>query len=57
MFRKGNDNGTVVAEETTVEREHAWESPPVVRGLTTLLGVEPRASWSGWHGVRPRLDG
>lgn len=39
MFRKGNDNGTVVAEETTVEREHAWESPPVVRGLTTLLGV------------------
>jgi hypothetical protein len=25
--------------ETTVEREHVWGSPPVVRGLTTLLGV------------------
>jgi hypothetical protein len=30
---------TVVAEESVVEREHVWASPPVVRGLTTLLGV------------------
>jgi hypothetical protein len=39
MFRKRNDDGTVTAEETTVGREHAWQSPPVVRGLMTLLGV------------------
>lgn len=38
MFRNRNDDGTVV-EETTVEREHVWGSPPVVRGLMTLLGV------------------
>ncbi len=38
MFRRRNDDGTVV-EETTGEREHVWGSPPVVRGLTTLLGV------------------
>src|SRR5262245_39347318 len=40
MFRRRNDDGKVV-EETRVEqqREHAWGSPPVVRGLTTLLGV------------------
>ena len=38
MFSTRNDDGTVV-EETTVEREHVWGSPPVVRGLTTLLGV------------------
>jgi hypothetical protein len=38
MFRRRNDD-TVVAAETTVEREHVWASPPVVRGLTTLLGV------------------
>jgi hypothetical protein len=30
----------VVDDETVVEREdHVWGSPPVVRGLTTLLGV------------------
>jgi hypothetical protein len=29
-----------VADETVVQRdEHVWGSPPVVRGLTTLLGV------------------
>jgi hypothetical protein len=29
-----------VVDETVVERdEHVWGSPPVVRGLTTLLGV------------------
>jgi hypothetical protein len=39
MVEKRNEDETVVAEETTVEREHAWESPRVVRGLTTLLGV------------------
>jgi hypothetical protein len=39
MFRKRNDDETVVVEKTTVEREHVWASPPVVRGLTTLLGV------------------
>jgi hypothetical protein len=38
MFRNRNGNGTV-AEGTTVEQEHVWGSPPVVRGLTTLLGV------------------
>jgi hypothetical protein len=38
MVSTRNDDGTVV-EETTVEREHVWGSPPVVRGLTTLLGV------------------
>jgi hypothetical protein len=38
MFRNRNDNATVV-EERTVEREHVWASPPVVRGLMTLLGV------------------
>jgi hypothetical protein len=38
MLRKSNDDDTTVAE-TTVEREHVWGSPPVVRGLTTLLGV------------------
>jgi hypothetical protein len=30
----------VVDDETVVEREeHVWGSPPVVRGLTTLIGV------------------
>ena len=29
----------MITEEKTVEREHVWESPPVVRGLMTLLGV------------------
>jgi hypothetical protein len=38
MFRNRSGNGTV-AEGTTVEQEHVWGSPPVVRGLTTLLGV------------------
>jgi hypothetical protein len=39
MFRRGREDDTVVEERTAVEREHAWGSPPVVRGLTTLLGV------------------
>ena len=30
----------VIEDETVVEREpHVWGSPPVVRGLTTLIGV------------------
>ncbi len=36
------DDDTVVERETEAERtesEHAWGGPPVVRGLTTLLGV------------------
>ena len=38
MFRRRRDEDAVRTE--TVEREeHAWASPPVVRGLTTLLGV------------------
>lgn len=38
MFRRRRDDDAVRTE--TVEREeHAWASPPVVRGLTTLLGV------------------
>lgn len=39
MLREQPDDGTVVREEPVVESEHAWASPPVVRGLTTLLGV------------------
>jgi hypothetical protein len=39
MFGRRRDDGTVERTETVVEREHAWASPPVVRGLTTLLGV------------------
>ena len=26
-------------DETVVEKQHAWDSPPVVRGVATLLGV------------------
>jgi hypothetical protein len=38
MLLKRRDE--VVGDETVVEREeHVWGSPPVVRGLTTLLGV------------------
>jgi hypothetical protein len=38
MLRRRRGDETVKTE--TVERsEHAWASPPVVRGLTTLLGV------------------
>ena len=38
MLGRRRDDETVRTE--TVERsEHAWASPPVVRGLTTLLGV------------------
>lgn len=38
MLLKRRD--AVVDDETVVEREeHVWGSPPVVRGLTTLLGV------------------
>ena len=38
MFRRRRDDDAVRTE--TVEREeHAWASPPIVRGLTTLLGV------------------
>ena len=38
MFRRRRDDDAVRTE--TVQRdEHAWASPPVVRGLTTLLGV------------------
>lgn len=39
MFGRSRDDETVERTETVVEREHAWASPPVVRGLTTLLGV------------------
>jgi hypothetical protein len=39
MFGRWRDDETVERTETVVEREHAWASPPVVRGLTTLLGV------------------
>jgi len=40
MFRRGrNDDDVVVEQETLTEPEHAWGSPPVVRGLTTLLGI------------------
>ena len=37
LLRRGD---AVVEDETVVEREeHVWGSPPVVRGLTTLIGV------------------
>ena len=39
MLGRKRDDGTVERSETVVEQEHAWASPPVVRGLTTLLGV------------------
>ena len=40
MFRRGrNDDDVVVEQKTETEPEHAWGSPPVVRGLTTLLGI------------------
>lgn len=40
MFRRGrNDDDVVVEQKTVTEPEHAWGSPPVVRGLTTLLGI------------------
>jgi hypothetical protein len=40
MFRRGrNDDDVIVEQETLTEPEHAWGSPPVVRGLTTLLGI------------------
>ena len=39
MLGRERDDGTVERSETVVEQEHAWASPPVVRGLTTLLGV------------------
>jgi hypothetical protein len=39
MLREQSDDGTVVREDRVVESEHVWASPPVVRGLTTLLGV------------------
>ena len=39
MFSR-RDRDTAVEREAVVEREeHAWGSPPVVRGLFTLLGV------------------
>ena len=40
MFSRRRDRDTAVEREAVVEREeHAWGSPPVVRGLFTLLGV------------------
>ena len=39
MLGRQRDDETVVREDRAVEKEHAWASPPVVRGLTTLLGV------------------
>ncbi len=39
MLGRRRDDESVERAETVVEREHAWASPPVVRGLTTLLGV------------------
>ena len=39
MFGRRGDDETVERTENVVEKEHAWASPPVVRGLTTLLGV------------------
>jgi hypothetical protein len=40
FWRRDRDRDTAVEREAVVEREeHAWGSPPVVRGLFTLLGV------------------
>jgi len=39
MFGRRRDDETVERVETVTDQEHAWASPPVVRGLTTLLGV------------------
>jgi hypothetical protein len=38
-WRRTDDDDTAVEQETAVEDQHAWGGPPVVRGLTTLLGV------------------
>lgn len=38
MFRRRRDDDAV-RTETVQREEHAWASPPVVRGLTTLLGA------------------
>ena len=48
MLERGRDENSMERTEvrsvertdaTTTQQEHAWASPPVVRGLTTLLGV------------------
>jgi hypothetical protein len=40
MLLRRRDRDAVVEDEAVVEREeHVWGSPPVVRGLTTLIGV------------------
>ena len=39
MLGRRRDDETVERVETVTDQEHAWASPPVVRGLTTLLGV------------------
>ena len=40
MFTRRRDRDAAIEREAVVEREeHAWGSPPVVRGLFTLLGV------------------
>lgn len=39
MFERGRDDDSVERTDIPTQREHAWASPPVVRGLTTLLGV------------------
>jgi len=39
MFRRRRDDENAERTVTATEQEHAWGSPPVVRGLTTLLGV------------------
>jgi hypothetical protein len=44
MFSRRRDRDVAVEREAVVERdEHAWGSPPVVRGLFTLLGVAAAA--------------
>jgi hypothetical protein len=40
MFTRRRDRDAAIEREAVVEREeHAWGSPPIVRGLFTLLGV------------------
>ncbi|HXV35009.1 MAG TPA: hypothetical protein VD769_13455 [Gaiellaceae bacterium] len=39
MFGRRRNGDDTVTTETVRREEHAWASPPVVRGLTTLLGV------------------
>lgn len=56
MLGRGRDRDAVVEREAVVERkEHAWGSPPVVRGIFTLVGVAA-AGFLIWLATQFDLD-